>query len=184
MTVVFLDGDDIFLSPIAADDDLAEYSDWLNDQETTQFMGSGKFPANRHHLREYIDSFNRSNNGMLLGIYAKKSSKHIGNITLQQIDWINGFGEIGIVIGNKESRGKGYAIESIKLVAEHAFCRMNLRKLYAGVVSGNDASKRAFEKVGFQVEGVLREHFYLNGKYLDAFRMGLIKREYEGTNQE
>jgi diamine N-acetyltransferase len=46
------------------------------------------------------------------------------------------------------------------------------------MVKGKEGSKRAFEKVGFKVEGVLREHFYLNGQYLDCYRMGLLKSEY------
>lgn len=78
-----------------------------------------------------------------------------------------------------ESRGKGYATEAIHLIVEHAFNKMNLRKVYAGMVHGNEASKKTFEAVGFHVEGTLRKHFYLNGKYLDCYRMGLLKSEYK-----
>ena len=50
------------------------------------------------------------------------------------------------------------------------------------MVKGNDASEKVFEKVGFKVEGILREHFYLNGKYLDCYRMGLLRSESMGKD--
>ena len=179
MHPTFLNGKNIFLSPLSKEDNLEEYGKWINDQETTLFMGSGRFPVGIHELKDYIDHYNSSKDGMLLGIFLKKTSEHIGNITLHQIDWRNRFAEIGILMGDKTARGKGYAREAIRLVAQHAFDKLNLRKLYAGMIEGNEASKKAFEAVGFKVEGVLREHFFLSRKYLNCYRMGLLKNEYE-----
>lgn len=178
MPNIFLEGKNVFLSPLSKEDDLSSYGNWLNDQETTVFMGSGRFPLNINALRDYIDSFKNSKDSMLLGIFLKSDDKHIGNITLQKIDWKDRHGEIGIVIGDKESRGKGYATEAIRLFADHAFYRLNLNKVSSGMVKGNEASKKAFEKAGFKVEGVLREHFFLDGQYLDSYRLGLLKSEY------
>ena len=175
---IFLEGRNIFLGPLSKEDNLEDYMKWLNDQETTLFMGSGKSLVSMDELKIYIDNYNNSKAGMLLGIFLKKTSKHLGNITLHQIDWKDRYAEIGIIIGDKNSRGKGYATEAIGLIVKHAFNKLNLRKLYTGMVKGNEASKRAFEKIGFKVEGVLREHFYLNGKYLDCYRMGFLKSEY------
>lgn len=178
MRQIFLEGENIFLSPLSKEDASEDYASWLNDQETTLFMGSGKFPVSIDELKNYIESYNNKKERILLGIFLKKNSKHIGNITLHQIDWINRLAEIGILIGDKKSRGKGYATEAIGLIASHAFNKLNLHKLIAGVVKGNEASKRAFEKIGFKVEGILREHFYLNGEYHDCYRMGLLRSEF------
>ena len=180
MRAVFLEGKNIFLGPLSKKGKLEGYTSWINDQETMLFMGSGRFPLNKADIREYIKSYSNSKDGMILGIFLKKSSRHIGNITLHLIDWRNRNAEIGILIGDKKSRGKGYATEAISLVADHAFNKLNLRKLYTGMVKGNEASKRAFEKIGFKVEGILKEHFYLNGQYLDCYRMGLLRKEFRG----
>ena len=180
MRPVFLEGNNIFLGPLSMKAKLEGYASWINDQETPLFMGSGRFPLNTADIKNYINSYSNSKDGMILGIFLKKSKRHIGNITLHQIDFRNGNGEIGILIGDKKSRGKGYATEAISLIAGHAFSRLNIRKLCTGMIKGNEASKRAFEKVGFKVEGILREHFYLNGQYLDCYRMGLLKNEFHG----
>jgi RimJ/RimL family protein N-acetyltransferase len=178
MAPVFLKGKSIFLGPLSANDNLDEYASWINDQETTAYMGSGRFPASADSLKEYINAYSGSKTGMLLGIFLNSSGEHIGNITLHQIDWVNGLGEVGIIIGSRKARGKGYAEAAIRLIAGHAFNRVNLRKLYAGMIEGNDASKKAFEKVGFKVEGTLRQHFQLNGVCLDCYRLGLLKSDF------
>ncbi|MFQ3573777.1 MAG: GNAT family protein [Thermodesulfovibrionales bacterium] len=179
MRAVFLEGKNIFLGPLSNKDKLEGYINWINDQETTLFMGSGRFPMNKEDIRGYIKSHLSSKDGMILGIFLKETSKHIGNITLHQIDWRNRNAEIGILIGDKTARGKEYATEAIKLVADHAFNKLNLHKLCSGMVKGNDASEKVFKKVGFKVEGILREHFYLNGRYFDCYRMGLLKSDFK-----
>jgi ribosomal-protein-alanine N-acetyltransferase len=178
MRSVFLKSRDIFLGALSRKEKLDGYANWINDQETTLFMGSGRFPLDNEELKDYIKMYTNSKDGMILGIFLKRSSRHIGNITLHQIDWRNRNAEVGVIIGDRRVRGMGYATESIRLVAEHAFNKLNLWKLYSGMIKGNEASKKAFEKVGFKVEGILKEHFYLNGKYLDCFRMGLLKTEF------
>lgn len=183
MHPIFLKGKKIFLSPLAKEDDFSTYAQWINDQDTTLFMGSGRFPLSIDALREYVDEYNHSKDGMLLGIFSNASSKHVGNITLHQIDWRNQNAEMGIIIGDRNSRGKGYATEAIMLVVEHAFNKLGLHKLYAGMIKGNEASQCAFEKVGFKVEGTLKQHFYLNGGYHDCYRIGFLRSEFEKKNK-
>lgn len=45
MKSAFLESKNIFLRPLTKEDGFDNYASWLNDQETTLFMGSGKFPA-------------------------------------------------------------------------------------------------------------------------------------------
>ena len=179
MRAVFLKGERIFLGPLSKKLDLKTYASWLNDPETTLYMGSGKFPSTVEGLKKYIDLYNNSRDGMLLGIFTIKNSRHIGNISLHMIDWRSRNGEIGIVIGEKKAWGQGYSTEAIKLVVWHAFNKLNLHKLYAGMIDGNEPSWRAFKSCGFKKEGLLEEHFYLNGKYLDCFRVGLLKKDFK-----
>lgn len=61
---VFLVGDNINLCPLEPDD-LDDYLSWVNDQEITVFMGSGRFPVSINELKNYIDSYNNSKDGML-----------------------------------------------------------------------------------------------------------------------
>lgn len=180
MRAVFLKGSRVFLGPLTAQTDLETYASWLNDQETTRFMGSGNFPVTAKGLKHYIRQYENNDAGMLLGIFLKKSARHIGNITLNTISWKDRHAEIGLIIGDRKARGKGYGSEAIALLVDHSFARLNLHKLYAGMMEGNEASRKAFIKCGFKEEAVLKEHFYLNGEYLDCFRLRLLRDEHRG----
>ncbi|MBI4825105.1 MAG: GNAT family N-acetyltransferase [Nitrospirae bacterium] len=176
MNSIFLEGKSIYLGPLSQEGNLDKYASWINSQKNTVFMESGKFPSTPEGLKDYISSYNSSKTGMLLGIFLKKGSKHIGNITINSIDWRSRHAKVGVIVAEEGSQGKGYATEAINLVAGHAFNKLNLRKLYAGVIEGNEASRRAFEKAGFKPEGKFKEYFYLNGEYLDCDIMGLLKK--------
>ncbi len=174
---ILLEGNDITLRFIKETDDFLAYERWVNDQETTRYMAIGRFPLTVKLLKEYVASYNASQN-FLLGIYLKDNHAHVGNITLHMIDRQNAHAEIGILIGEKDCRGKGIGYQALMLIVDHAFNRLNLNKVAAGVIEGNEASRRLFLKGGFTLEGTLREHFYLDGKHWACWRYGLLRREY------
>jgi len=49
--------------------------------------------------------------------------------------------------------------------------RRGARKLTLGVFGSNDGARRLYESFGFVVEGVQREHFFLDGRYVDDILM-------------
>ncbi|WP_130297313.1 GNAT family N-acetyltransferase [Fictibacillus sp. BK138] len=46
------------------------------------------------------------------------------------------------------------------------------------VFSYNERAIKAYQKLGFMIEGTLREDLYFNGNYHDNILMGLLKRDY------
>ena len=86
--------------------------------------------------------------------------------------------ELGIVIGEKEFWGKGYATEAIKLMASYAFDTLNLHKITAGCYVSNEGSKRAFQKAGFEVEGIRKSHCFCHGSYIDTVLLGLLREGF------
>lgn len=175
---IFLSGLKIDLCVLDVEKDIDLYRAWVNDQSTTRYMGIGNYPVTDRELEAYIRKYNASKD-FLLGIFLKDGS-HIGNVTLHQIDMQNRNAEIGILIGALKARGQGYGTEAVSLLVEHAFNRLNLHKITTGMIDGNTASQKMFERLGFQKEGRLREQFYLDGEYHDCFRYGLIQKERKG----
>ena len=55
---------------------------------------------------------------------------------------------------------------------------LNIHKLYLHVDKDNARAVRIYERCGFQPEGVLRDEFFVNGKYRDAVRMCLFQPHY------
>src|SRR5262249_39270580 len=111
---------------------------------------------------------------VFLAIILKEGDRHIGNIKLGPIQWIHRFADIGLLIGEKDCWGRGYATEAIRLVTDYAFCELNLHKLAAGCYDLNQGSIKAFQKVGFIVEGVRKQRFYYRKSYIDEILLGLV----------
>jgi len=175
----FLVGGKLYLRALEENDLEGKYLDWLNDYEVTKYMESGIFPNTRKHMEDYFNEVGRSSNNVLLAIIDKKTEKHIGNVRLGPINWIHRTSFLGIMIGEKGFWGKGYATEALKLVVDYAFNRLNLHKISAGMNASNEASTRAYEKAGFEVEGRRKEELYVDGRYHDGIIMGLTKENFQ-----
>ena len=46
----------------------------------------------------------------------------------------------------------------------------------------NHSAIESYTRVGFKVEGTLREAFYLDGRFVDALYMGLLQSEFVGAD--
>ena len=67
-----------------------------------------------------------------------------------------------------QSHGAGRQL--LEACAEQARSR-GARKLTLRVLGINDRARRLYESCGFQIEGVLRDEFYLGGRYVDDVLM-------------
>ena len=75
--------------------------------------------------------------------------------------------------------GHGYMAEALRIVFHHGFACMNLNRIEALVYVGNDRSLRLLRQLGFKQEGVLRDYFYLAGKFYDHALLSLLRREWQ-----
>lgn len=180
----FLKGKKLYLRSINEKDLEGKYFDWFNDYEVTRYMESGFFPNSQENMQEYLRCVGRNSNNVLLGIIDLKTGTHVGNVRLGPINWIHRTSYLGIIIGEKNFWGKGYATEAIKLVVEYGFNRLNLHKISAGVNASNVASLKAFEKNGFLIEGQRREELFVDGNYCDAMILGLNSKDFRGMSSK
>jgi RimJ/RimL family protein N-acetyltransferase len=170
-----LEGRLVVLQPLSAEDVTDEYVGWFNDPETFRYLGT-KFGQTRASIRKYIEQLSAPN--LICRILEKTSLRHIGNITLHEFDPISRRMELGIVIGAPDARGKGFGREACSLLAAFGFDHLNLHKITAGTVVDNVGMTRVFESLGFKIEGTLAEHYYLEGRFRDMLRFGLLQRNF------
>jgi len=75
--------------------------------------------------------------------------------------------EIGYWL-KEEYAGRGIMTKVVKLVIEHAFEKLRLKRIFAPILPHNKASAKVLENNGFQMEGVLKSFYLKDGKYIDA----------------
>jgi RimJ/RimL family protein N-acetyltransferase len=118
-------------------------------------------------------------NGVEFRIRAVPDDRLIGFVALHSIEWNNQVGEISIGIGCSADWGKGYGTEALRLALRFAFDELNLNRVWLTVIGYNTRAVRAYEKVGFRHEGVLRQAGLRDGKRYDLLVMGLLREEWE-----
>lgn len=160
-------------------EDIPVWYAWFNSPEVTANINKGAFPNSREAQEEHFRSLSRSRNDVQLAIVVKDPGDLIGTIGIHKIDWVHRHGDISIVIGESRYWGKGLATEAIGLMAEHGFEKLNLHKLTAGMWATNVDSRRSFEKNGFVLEGTLRRSYFCKDRYVDEWRLGLLREEWE-----
>lgn len=164
-----LTGAKVTLAPFLPQDVGVHYVGWLNDAETMQFTESRFRRHTEEDARDYVAKANAANNAWLWRIML--NGLHVGNIRLSAPELVHKRGSIGIVIGDKDLRGKGIAPDAIALVTDFAFGDLAFNKLTAGMYADHVASQRAFQKVGFTKEALLRRHYLSGDTFVDAVLM-------------
>ncbi len=83
-----------------------------------------------------------------------------------------------ITIGEHDAWGRGLGTEATELMVGHAFERLVLHRVGLTVFSYNMRAIRAYEKVGFRIEGRLRDAIQREGRYFDEVQMGILADEW------
>ena len=105
------------------------------------------------------------------------NGKMIGTAGFTHFSIANDSAEIGYVI-NPDYQGIGIATEAARAVIDFGFNTLNLNRIEARCMKGNDKSIRVMEKCGMKVEGTMRSLIYAKGNYVDVVIAAIIGNEY------
>lgn len=139
--------------------------------------------ANRAYLREWLpwldvntslndtESFIKSvvdqyeaGKGAQYAVFYRASM--CGTCGFHNIDKVNKIGEIGYWLSKTHS-GKGIMTKAVKMVVETGFLEYGLNRIEIACATGNTKSRAIPERLGFKLEGVLRERENLYQRYVD-----------------
>ena len=112
----------------------------------------------------------------------------VGTTFLKSIDNYSHKAEFGIFIGEDTSRVKGYGSQATKLTLDYGFKELGLNRVYLTVLADNSIAINAYKKVGFQLEGILKQDYKRNNTFVDVAIMGIVREDWErlvnyGTNK-
>lgn len=159
-------------------DDYKTSVHWRNDKEIQSMVGGPSYFVSTEREKKWVADSIFDNNRIVLAICLKKNDKYIGNIMLQDINWINRSGHVPILIGDKEEWSKGFATEARMMMLRFAFFERGLERIYAEILEDNLASIRLHEKCGYKKEGVKRNAVYKNGVFKNIVLMSILKEEF------
>ena len=160
--------------------DLPTIAQWHQNPEFLRLFDA--LPANpktEAALTQWLENTHKAADAFLFAIHSLDNDELIGYVELDGILWTHRVSGVSIAIGEEEHWGKGYGYEVMQLVLRFAFDELNLHRVQLTVFSYNKRAIALYEKLGFQREGVHREHLQRDGKRYDMYLYGLLRSEWE-----
>jgi RimJ/RimL family protein N-acetyltransferase len=174
---VFIEGLNVYLIPQSSERvDL--YVKWINNPKV-RIYSRNILPIRIDDAKEWFKpQEGRVRNFIVFEIWHKNDNKPVGHTMLTDINWVNGWANVGMTIGEPDYWNKSIATEVTELICEYAFNELSLHKLQAGAAVQNVGSWTVAEKKGFIFEGIQKDEMFLDGKYVDVKIYRLLKEDW------
>lgn len=153
----------------------SNYYSWAENEIVTKHNIHGLMPKSKKEMESFFDDI-ENNKILCFAIIGKKENIHVGNISLQRFDWINRSAELAIIIGEPDYYGKGIGTAACKAIVDHGFNKLNLERCWSGTAETNIGMQKIFEKLGFKKEGEFINAMFLDGRYVNIYEYGLIRK--------
>lgn len=101
-------------------------------------------------------------------------NRHVGNVVLDRIDSYLASARLSVYIGEPSARGAGVGLTAVYRVLLEGFQSLCLHKVWLTVHCQNYAAINMYTKLGFTLEGILRDEFWLDGRRVNVLYMGLL----------
>ncbi len=157
----------------------AVFANWASDEQVQKMYSEPVYEtkeAVKELLGNYIGRY-ESDDYYRWAVILKESGECIGQIAYFFVDTKNHFAEIEYCIG-AAFQGRGLATEAAKAVIVYGFEKIDLHKVQICCKEINPKSRRVIEKCGLTYEGMLRDYFYMDGKYIGRLYFSVLRDEY------
>ncbi len=171
--------DDLVVLRAIEETDAEKLMEMINDPEIENSVVGYSFPVSLSNQKKWISELKHETT--IRYAIDCKTVGFAGIISISNLDLKNRSGNLNIKL-LKPARGKGIAEHSVKLLVSYCFDELNLNCLYAGVIERNEASKKLWLKLGFKIDGILRQRVYKNGEYHNLIEYSILKDEYDERN--
>lgn len=173
----FLEGDRIFLTPLAMED-LEKNLTWDNDPEMSFLDGGSHRPKTREVAVKEFEETLANPKSLFFTVIHNEDGEQIGNTVLYDVHEHERWCHWGIKLDKRFWR-QGYGTEAAHLLLWYVFEDLGFNRLKSDTHMQNEASWRFQESLGFVREGVMRQDKYIRGEYVDDVLYGMLRDEYK-----
>lgn len=145
---------------------LAEFLPWVEDINSHADC--------RAYIREGLQQF-ALNDGFQAGLWLDDAL--IGSIGYHNIDWNNRKTELGYWLDYRHT-GHGYMTRALEAILTYSFDTYHLNRVQVRIAITNVRSRALAERVGFTLEGVLRDDVVVRGQYVDHVLYSVLARDW------
>ncbi|MDE7309517.1 MAG: GNAT family N-acetyltransferase [Lachnospiraceae bacterium] len=157
-------------------EDARSLAQMLNNKKILDNLRDGiPYPYTEGHAREFITEILSADETKTFAFAITVNDQVAGSIGVFRCDNIHfRTAEMGYYIG-EAYWGKGIMTSAVKQTCDYVFAHTDIIRIFAEPFAYNIVSCHVLEKAGFQLEGILRNNAFKNGKVLDMKMYSLIK---------
>jgi RimJ/RimL family protein N-acetyltransferase len=148
--------------------DLGLLKNWMDDVVGREFVLS-RTTAKTMGVEDFVHD-----DRCILGIITLKDGTAVGAVAYCDHNVEQHRAELRKIIGDPSQRRMGYAREATQLWIQYGRQCLKLKKIYLSTLNTNIRNIKLNEELGFQVEGILRNEVFFDGRFHDVLRMGLF----------
>ncbi|GAA2754007.1 GNAT family N-acetyltransferase [Amnibacterium kyonggiense] len=176
-------GDLVRLRPLE-ERDLLHLERWWGDPEWQVFQQQTVRPQPDGPAQDLFRRWSTNDSGAGVGfsVETRASGEFVGHVTLWGAALPARAATLGIIIGPTQV-GRGYGTDAVRTLCRYGFRAMGLHRIGLSLAAFNERGRAAYEKAGFQVEGVRREAVFTDGGFTDEVLMGLLRRDWEAREE-
>jgi len=152
---------------------------WMSDPVVRDNLGLRSEPS-LERTAQWIE--NAINDPSICPFAILLEGKHAGNVVIDNINHYLGTGRLSIYVGEQATRGSGVGLTGMYLAIKQTFSDLDLHKIWLTVHARNFPAISTYTKLGFALEGILRDEFLLKQERLAALYMGLLRPDFEHLN--
>ena len=181
MNRIILNAEKYSLKTLLTEDATVNYQRWLNDKDITKTLETDSRLYSIEELTEVILSHDNKTK-FIFGVFTA-DNYHVGNFRVTY-KLRNKVANIGLLIGDKNFWGTPIVNICRKALINWIFFSNDINKIECRPMSINYAALFNFHSQGWKQEGVLREHYFKNNKFIDAVCYGLTKNDWINLNNK
>lgn len=147
---------------------------WKSNEKLREMLGTVYPISELEHKRWFENKMVEKNNKNFV---IEHNNQAKGLLGFNHIDWINRNAEVFIFIGEASQQGMGIGKQAMQQLIDFSRNNLNLHMLHLKVFSYNYGAVKMYEKIGFSIDGRLRESKFSKGKYHDTIIMSKLLNE-------
>lgn len=169
------------------------YLDAVTKEDLPSLMYWRNLPEYRKHFREYRElnmdmqlrwyenKVLNDNTTEMFAIRLNDTGELIGCCGLCYINWVHRNADLSLYIGWEKSYidNEGYAEEACRLLFDYGFQELGMQKIWTEIYSFDEKKLTLYKKLGFSVDGELRNQYFYEGKWWNSYMLSLLTEEWK-----
>ena len=176
----------VVLSPIDPQVDAAELYRCAHGSDTKEriwtYMSYGPFDS-AHGMQRWLEVGAKSKDPLFFTVHHRESKLRVGLVSFLNIISDMRRLELGHIWYSIDAQRSNVNTEAVYLMLCEAFDRLKYRRVEWKCDSLNERSRLAALRLGFQFEGVFRQHMIVKDRNRDTAWYSMLDNEWAGVKQ-